>query len=815
MGELDRSRFQAAMDLADRAMDLPDAEKEAVLLEYPDVEVRQAAKKLLDADARAGDFMSTPALRRVPSALEELRADSLSGMRVGPFRLVSLLGKGGMGEVWVGVREGADFEQRVAVKLLHTGGDADALARRFKRERQILARFEHPGIARLLDGGVSEHGQPWLAMELVDGLPLTEHSVARELGTDERLGLFLQVCDAVQFAHRNLVVHRDLKPGNILVTPSGDVKLLDFGIAKLLLDEDEHETALTQTGERPMTPDYAAPEQVRGGTVTTATDVWALGVILHELLTGVRPYRSESKNRVEVERAILEAVPSRPSSQGVLTKALRSRLKGDLDAIVLKALRREPENRYPSAEALAADVRRHMSGLPVAARGDATGYVLRSFMRRYRVGVGFSALVFVALLVGIAGTLWQAHRAREQAQKAERTQEFLVRMLEEFDPNQQGGKPVTQRDLLSRGESRLRELDGQPDVQARLLRVFAQTWMNIGDIGRAKEAAVQALAMERALGPGRLEVAKALVILAKCGDIENDLAATERNYTEALSVAKSSEGPEGATALAAKSGVALVARRHGDFPESERLYRQVLETYTRLRGPEHVDTIDIMGALGLPLLDEGRFEESAELFRRASALSAKVLGENHPETLVVRANLARALMEMGRPAEADAILRDVCARQAEVVGEDAPYAIYAKFVRAGALDDMGRPQEALPILERSIRAISEAAGPESVGLATSLARESVVLRHLRRLDEAEAAARRAVSIQAPRLGENHTTARSRSALGSALLAQGKLEEARTELSRALAVQERLLLPDHPDLRATRAELARAQAPTSP
>ena len=809
MGDAGRSSLRAAMDLVDRGLDLPEDEREALLLECPDPEVRAEARKLFEADARAGDFLSKPAIRGLPSALGAFATSPpLEGTRVGPFQLVSLLGKGGMGEVWLGRRDGADFEQKVAVKLLRHGSDATALARRFRLERQILARLAHPRIARLVDGGVTEQGQPWLAMELVDGLPITEHCSARELGVEQRLDLFLQVCDAVQFAHRNLVVHRDLKPRNILVSPGGEVKLLDFGIAKLLEDEQEGPTALTGTGERPMTPDYAAPEQVRGEAVTTATDVWALGVILHELLTGVRPHASDSKNRVDLERAILESAPSRPSSRVATSRALRSRLKGDLDAIVLKALRRKPEDRYTSAEALAADVRRHLDGRPVIARGDATSYLLRSFLRRHRVAVSFSALVLTALLVGLVGTLWQAHRAREQARKAERAQEFLVSMVQAFDPNEHG-EPVSQRDILVRGEAHIDELDDQPEEQARLLRVFAQTWLNLGDRVRAREAAERALALERkALGPRSLEEATTLMVL---GGALDDFDGAEQAHAEALSIARERERPDGLTAARAMTGLSGLARVHGRFAEAETLQRQALAIYVRLRGEEGNETLDAMGNLALVLGDEGRLDESADLNRHTALLFARVRGEDHPDTLIVRANLGRDLVELGRPEEADALLREVYDRQVRVHGEDSLILLGTLRSRARALDGMGRPAEAVLLFEQILRRVTEALGPESLEIARALVRESVALRHLGKLAEAEATARRALAIQSAKTGEDHSTARVRSVLGSALLAEGKIDEARDELSRALNVQERLLLPTHPDVVTTRAELARITA----
>jgi eukaryotic-like serine/threonine-protein kinase len=812
-GTAPRAHPQAALDLVDELFDLPPAERDARLLRA-DPEVRAQAMRLLEADAREGDPLSRPAGAILPSALAGLERDwqraGRKDMQVGPFRLESLLGDGGMGEVWVATRT-TDFQQKVAVKLLHAWTGA-ALAQRFRLERQILARLSHPRIATLLDGGVTEEGQPWLAMELVEGLPLTEHCAARGYGVDERLRLFLQVCDAVEYAHQNLVVHRDLKPRNILVSASDEVKLLDFGIAKLLRGEEGEPTALTHTGERPMTPDYAAPEQIRGGAVTTTTDVWALGVLLHELLTGARPYRAEGKPLIDVERAVLEGAPPRPSSR-IESKPLKRRVRGDLDAIVLKALQPRPSDRYLSVSALASDVRRHLDGLPVAARGDATAYVVRSFVRRYRAAVGVSAVVFGALVVGLVGTLWQAHRAREEARNAEQTRAFLVDLLETFDPYQQGGRPVTQRDILLRGEARVSELGNQPEVQAQLLRVFAQTWTNMGELERARPTAERALAVERSLAPRSLEVAKTLLLLGDITAVTGTWEDTGRDYAEALSIAREAEGPEGSTTAEAVGDLAYVARWDGRFAESEKLYREQIDIDRRVHGAEGKETLEATGDLAAMLCDAGRLAESEDLDRRVALLDAKVVGENHPGTLIVRANLAHVLIDGGRPDEAEAILRDVYDRQVAVVGENSPYTLNTLYLRGRAIDGLGRAHEAVDMLEKVLRSQTELRGATSREVARTLEPEAIALDHLGRLAEAETAARRALAIHVELTGEPHIAAALRTTLASVLLDEGRPGEARALLEDALSVEEKLLIPTHPQLVRTRAELARASAMT--
>ncbi len=807
------------MALVDRLFELPPDEREA-LLARTDPEVSADARKLLEADARSDELLDEPAGAVVPLALRSLhsapRAGWLApGARVGPFRLLTPLGEGGMGEVWVAEREGADFRQKVAIKLLHARGDAETTAARFRLERRILARLSHPGIARLLDGGTTEDGCPWLAMELVEGLSLTEHCASKNLCTEERLRLFAHVCDAVQFAHRNLVVHRDLKPSNILVQSDGEPKLLDFGIAKLLEGDPEDDRAgtLTRTGERPMTPDYAAPEQVRGEAATTATDVWALGVILHELLSGVRPYRLGSKSVGEIERAILEAAPSRPSTS-TTDRALRKRLRGDLDAIVLKALRARPEDRYPSAEALATDVRRHLEGLPIAARGETAAYLLRSFVRRYRLAVGASGIGLAVVLAGLATTLWQAHRAREEARKAEQVQDFLLELLGSFDPSQHAGRPADERDILVRGEERLQtELADRPDVQAKLWRAFGRTWLNMGVFERAKPAAERAIALERvALGPRSDEEGLSLMLL---GDVDgmqsNDVEGAKKAYEQACSILRETRGRDDLVAAAPCAAVGGIERAEGHFAVAERLSGDHVDLLRRVRGDRDLETLDAMADHALLLGEWGRTGEAIALYRQVVATLTDVAGLRHPETMLARYNLAHYVLESGQVDQAEKMLEEVEHDMVVVLGEGHGNLAFVLKTRARALVKLGRPEEGLALADRSIELWTRLGAVHSTNLATATESRALALQHLGKLGEAEASARQALDTHLANVGDSYVAARARSLLGSVLLDEARVPEARADLSRALAVQERVLWPGSPDTATTRAELERAGA----
>ena len=804
---------RAALDLIERAFELPPAERIALLEAEGNSEVRAEARRLLDADAQADDFLSGPApeLRAALSELSDLDPAASAGEHVGTFRLISLLGRGGMGEVWLAEREGSDFQQQVAIKLLPPSSGPAATAR-FRRERRILGRLTHPHVARLLDGGVTPAGRPWLAMELVTGKNLAEHCRAEGLSVEARLRLFAEVCDAVQFAHQNLVVHRDLKPGNVLVGPSGEPKLLDFGIAKLL-EHGSEDGVQTRVEERPMTLEYAAPEQIRGGPITPATDVWALGVMLHELLTGVRPF--QWPDRAQMEYAILTAAPARPSAgidpasllPGESVAERKSALRGDLDAIVLKALRSGSGDRYPSAGSLAADIRRHLELAPVTARGDATGYLLRTMARRHRAAFLLAAAAVLALVLGLAATLWQARRAREEARRAERTQDFLVAMLRNFDPRDSAARPADQKEILARGEARLDELGSDPAVQARLLRAFAQTWYDLEDYGHAAASARRALTLERAVAPRSPEVASTLVLLGDVLFEQGDYAAAERPFEEALALAREREGSRGETVALTLNELAGVKRRQSRLAEAERLRRQALEIQRTTLGERSDATLATTNDLGVLLGDEGRFEESADLLRRTCPLMEEVHGRTHLDTLACWGNLARDLVELGRAAEAESLADRVLAEQAALFADDLGDQAYTEATRARALDALGRSAEAVPLFEDAIGKAGKTYGPGHGTVASFLGYQSTALRRAGRPDDAVRAARRAVEIARAALGEEHaTTARSHYALGCALAGLGHAEEARPELERALVTQERLLGADHPDTRRTRAAL---------
>ncbi|MGB2818080.1 MAG: serine/threonine-protein kinase, partial [Burkholderiaceae bacterium] len=414
-----------------------------------------------------------------------LPAEEQPGQRIGPYRLLSPLGEGGMGAVWLAERADGAFERQVALKLPHAEWIDRGLAQRFARERAVLASLNHTNIAQLFDAGWSEAGRPYLALEYVEGQPILAWSDTHHLDTNARLRLFVEVIRAVGHAHAHLVVHRDLKPSNVLVTADGTVKLLDFGIAKLVAADSAsaEETELTRMSGRALTPSYAAPEQILGQPVTTAVDIYALGVMLFELLTGERPYRlgrADVQSRGALEEAIVRVDPATPSAVAT-DKAVKRALRGDLDAIVLKALKKRPEERYPTAAEFADDLERHLNHRPVRAQRDSRAYRLHRFVVRNRVAVSAVSAVLLALVVGLATTLWQARAARSEAEHANTIKQFVLSVIQEADPQASQRTREADMALLDATRDRIaRELASRPDLQLEVRLAIATAYRNRG-----------------------------------------------------------------------------------------------------------------------------------------------------------------------------------------------------------------------------------------------------------------------------------------------------------------------------------------------
>ena len=678
-------RLRQARAFFETLVEKPEEERQARLraLKADDPDLAAAVAGLLEADAQASGF-----LERTGSAFAEAGAGpedatAPEGERIGPYRVLTLLGRGGMGEVYLAERADGQFEQKVALKLVKRGMDTEEILERFYRERQILARLSHPNIARLLDGGRAPDGRPFFVLEYVDGEPLTGWAAARKLPVAERLGLARVCCDAVDAAHRNLVVHRDLKPSNILVTRAGEVKLLDFGIAKLLGGEDADAT-VTEHGFRVLTPAYAAPELIAGEAVTTATDVYSLGVVFYELLTGTLPFAWKESAGDQFSERLRTEVVERPSARARRAAAderegrrLARALAGDLDTILLTALRREPERRYPSAAALGDDLRRHVTGLPVRARAETFRYRAGKFLSRHRAAAVAGTLLLVSLVGGLAGTAWQARRAAASAKEASaqslratRVKEFLITLFEVADPEQSGGEGVTARQLLEQGTRRLRtELAAEPLVQADLLEAVARINKSLGLLEPAGSLADEALALRRERLPaGDPSIASGLATLGAVRMGQGKLDEAERQLREALTVLEAREPARSLALARVRSDYGQVLFWKGKVEESERLERQVYETCRVVLGSEHVQTAIHLRNLGVLLEDLDRLDEAELAYRDSQGVLERHLGQDHAMLGQSYLNMAVLLNRRERPAEAEPLYRRALENRRKTLG---------------------------------------------------------------------------------------------------------------------------------------------------
>jgi serine/threonine-protein kinase len=750
-----------------------------------DAELRQEVESLLSYEAESTDFIEEPLFGRFAGGLAE-------GQRVGPYEVVREIGRGGMGAVYLAVRADEDFDQRVALKLVGLGS-AGEIVRRFRAERQILAHLDHPNIAKLLDGGTAEDGRPYFVMEYVEGRPIDEY--AGKLPLRERLALFREVCAAVHFAHQNLVVHRDLKPGNILVTGDGVPKLLDFGIAKLL-EPGGTDPGLSELGLRPMTLRYASPEQVRGEPITTASDVYSLGVLLHVLLTGRSPYAAAADDRPALERAILQGETVRPS-QAVATREEARRLAGDLDTIVLRALDSEPGRRYASAEQLAADVQRHLDGLPVLARKNTAGYRLDKFVRRHKAGVSVAAAMLL-LVLGFSVTvtlLWQ--RAQRERDRAEVVSGFLEELFARADPSQSRGKTVTVREALDRGRQQIAGgLQAAPETRASLMETMGRVYRSLGLYDQARPLLEESLRIRRQT-PGQdpvvvasNEINLALVFLdMKQGDEAEPL------LREGLEILRR----QGATATlhyaAGLNNLGGLLKEKGDYKAAEALFREALNLKQRIPRSAR-EVARAYNNLGDVRYAQGDIAAAEPYFRKALAMRRGLFGgEPHPELATSLNNLASLLEAKGERSEAETLYREVLAMRRKLYGNHHPKVAPSLSNLAFVLLAEGRPAEAEPFAREALAITA----PDHPNRAVFLRHIAAALAGQGKGREAEPLAREALAIF--RLSKSESsrwrTPDAESVLGSCLAAQGRYAEA-----------EPLLLGAYRVLKADRGEGAR-------
>jgi serine/threonine-protein kinase len=805
---LDPERWQRIQELFHRVADLPPAERRAALEAAcaGDPGLISEVLALADEDDRADSVLD-----RGLAGVAEPLFDSAAGLPVprefGPYRLLELAGEGGMGVVYLAER--ADLGTRVAVKILRDGWVSPSRRRRFASEQRTLARLDHPGIARLYDAGTLPDGTPWIVMEYVAGTARTEYCAARAGSIREVLLVFRAACEAVQHAHAHAIVHRDLKPSNILVTPEGRVKLLDFGIAKQL-EAEEAGSARTRTGLAPMTPAYAAPEQLAGGVVGVHTDIYSLGVVLFELLAGAPPFDLADHTPAEAERMVREQEPPRPSVVAAGAKAgpgherpARSASRSawaDLDVLSLTAMQKDPARRYATVESFVRDLDHFLRGEPLEARRDSAGYRLGKFVRR-RWRSLTAAAASVAVLAGIGGyyTAQLAaarNRAVAEVERTRRIQGFMTRLFEGGDV---AGPADTLRvlTLVGRGVREARSLAGEPAVQAELYQTLGGIYRGLGDLERADSLLAAALDLRRSsLGAGHPDVSRTMVEIGLLRVDQSRLEEADSLVRAALGRSRATRPPDAAAVARVTRALGIVLESRGEYDGaiavlteaarldsaaglppaeavatltelanchfyaghyvvSDSLNRRVLALDERLHGPGHPNVASDLINLGAIAKELGRFDDAERRYRRALEIYRGWYGPQHFEVAATLTMMSRALIPRGRVREAGDMLREALAIREKVFGPDHPSV-------ASTVNELGN----LALAER-------------------------------RLDDAEAAFRRVSGIyERTYRGRHYLIGIARSNLGSVLLERGRYGEAERLYRDAIARYDETLPPDH-------------------
>ncbi len=766
------------------ALELPSAQRRS-FIENKDLDddLRVEVEALLASSDEAESFIEAPALTRVANLVTAEKSASYIGKQIGSYKIEREIGKGGMGAVYLAKRADQEFDKKVAIKLIKRGFDTDEIIERFRAERQILAALEHPNITRLIDGGSTDDGLPYLVMDYVEGLPLNKYCAENSASLNERLDIFLKICAAVTYAHQNLIIHRDLKPSNVLVTGDALPKLLDFGIAKLTAPNSSATVGGAQTNFRVMTPEYASPEQVSGQTVTTASGIYSLGVMLYELLTGTRPFRLRTNSAEEISRIITDTAPTRPSESGKaegekgrkrerekitrenITASPRlpysvSQLKGDLDNIILMAMRKEPERRYSSVEQFAADIRRYLNGLPVLAREDSFGYRAEKFVKRNKPGVAAGLGIALSLVGGLIATSRQAKIARRQrdralreTEKAERINQFLQKMLSSADPREQG-KDVKVIEVLGKAAKAIEnDFADQPEITADLHTTIGTTYLNLGLLDSAESHLQKALDLRLKHFPRRTaEVALSQNNFGKLLQVKGDLNSAEPLYAEALETFRLLR--KDAEVAKVLSNFAYLLALMGKTREAIRLHTEELEIRRALYGENHAEVAKTLGSLATGYGILGERQKTESLHRQALAILRRYYSEEHPDVIAEMARLASALLWRDKP-ESERLFRKVLALRRKTLGENHPDVAWTIYDLAFLNAERGNYTE-----------------------SESLAREVLAMRGKGLTDEHPA------------------TSSSFLILGRSLLAQGKPETARHALEECLVLRRKTLSENH-------------------
>lgn len=821
-------------------------------------EIRAEVESLISFEKDAQMLMNAPAVefsKEFFSDEEDAAAGRLIGQEIGNYRITGELGYGGMGAVYMAERADGKFEQKVALKLLKREMNTSALRRRFEQERKILATLEHPNIARLLDAGTTGDGVPYFAMEYIDGVPIDEYCYAHRLSLNERLDLFRETCAAIAFAHRNLIVHRDIKPSNILVNRDGMPKLLDFGISKIL--SDEFDQTATVTGLGAMTPSYASPEQLKNKSVSTSTDIYSLGVVLYELLSGHRPFESKESDLGAIHRAVIETDPPLPSAvktTGARTDEFRSAvfedegknntvnnrsqntnagatqipasaLKGDLDNIILKALKKEPERRYLSVENFAEDIRRHQEGLTVSARPDVFSHRAAKFIRRNRLAAGAAMLIFLAIVAGLGATLWQARvaaserdRAQRQAQKAERINAYMQNILNFSNPHWLSSNPARTKNatVAQAMDEALKNIDknlgNEADVQAEVLFTLATSYAYQGQQAKAEELLRRSIDLFRqSPEKNELKPMQAAVILGDILFLSGKYDEARQNYEAAIAYFRPKLSEDKAHykwLTIALNDLANVYHRDGKFDEGDALISEANELAENLEGADRYVIPILRISYCSRFYNKGKFEESAQCFLKAEEVLKEQGRDKSFEGGTLASYQCMAYINAKQFDRAEPKCRDGYEITRDTSSEDGPYTLWSLYNLAGYYFNTEKYPEAKQHVDK-ILAIARAQHPNgNVSLGNPMRLLGDIQTKTGQLKEGEASLRLALQYMFTALKEpSPEIAGAKASLGDNLIAQKRFSEARELLTSAVDNFSKTRGDEHPFTKKNRDLLA--------
>jgi len=748
------------------ALDLPQDQRQEFVAKKSasDERLFNDVMQMLSAEHSKGDNIAIAVSLQVDKLIDEKYAISI-GDKIGSYQIHSQIGQGGMGRVFLANRIDDEYQHQVAIKVIEEQTVSAQAIQRFQTERQILADLSHRNIAGLIDGGTTEKGLPFIVMEYVEGKPIIEFCESNQLDLKSRLKLFIQVCSAIEYAHQNFVVHRDIKPNNILVTDNGEVKLLDFGIAKLLVDDNKQENLqLTHQDIRLLTPTSASPEQISGQTITTRTDVYGLGALLYHLLTGEPLFNLESEIRIELEKAICDKIPQRPS-EVVASKDSQLKTKqliGDIDTMTLKALQKDPQRRYSSASQFSEDIDNYLNNYPILARPDSLLYRMKKLVRRNRSTVIVASVAVIAFIGSITFYTIQLAKQRDVAtierQKAEEVADFVLGLFEVSDPSHSKGEKITAKNLLDAGAIRVEsELANQPIVQQMMRRVLGEVYYKLGDVDQAEKLLNNALTQQRKIfGENNLEVATTKLALAS------------------------------------------LYQYSGDFQRAEPLFQEVLNIRKYLLGGEHFDVVESLDSLGFFEQTRGDYQTALTYYQRAYSMGKRLTNKDNESLAETMKNLGTLYQILDRVDEAETFFNDALAMQKRLYnGGPHPQIDNTKRELAGIYRNSRRFEKAESLYLELIESREKMLGPDHVELAHAWNSYSTLLSRMGKAEESNHANNAFIEIMKRAFDDPHPS------LGAAynnranyLRRSGDLDGALENYQLAIKMQDEVGIPEH-------------------